>query len=292
MPNDDRDIPIIFFEKVFGQDESGVAYRVMSAAIALSILGNIVVMTFTASKVKQEIAKEAIIPWPTVFGSNRSTPWAWIQSKLTSRRQRLFHKDPELLEAESERPEQTPMAALALHWFTAVLLIAVTAKLSPDVAWRVLVNLYSYVIRIMFGFFTAAGLLYLKLGNRFKFLNNEFVSHFKPWGGPTAAIIYALVTSFLLVTAWLPPQAGTQLAIESESVKWYIVPAIGISSLTWGIFWYAGLHFVMWKRGEVLEVERLLHCEKDDAEGGEWVVKDEAINHRWTPNISTRNHDP
>lgn len=39
----------VFFENVFGNE---IAPRVMSAIIALSIFGNIVVMTFTASRGK------------------------------------------------------------------------------------------------------------------------------------------------------------------------------------------------------------------------------------------------
>jgi len=41
------DIASRFFENIFGSE---VASRVMSGIIALSILGNIIVMTFTASR--------------------------------------------------------------------------------------------------------------------------------------------------------------------------------------------------------------------------------------------------
>lgn len=41
------DMATLFFSEVFGND---VAPRVMSGIIALSIFGNIVVMTFTASR--------------------------------------------------------------------------------------------------------------------------------------------------------------------------------------------------------------------------------------------------
>lgn len=43
----DLDMATLFFAEVFGTD---AAPRVMSGLIALSILGNIVVMTFTASR--------------------------------------------------------------------------------------------------------------------------------------------------------------------------------------------------------------------------------------------------
>lgn len=45
--NTELDIASRFFENIFGSE---VASRVMSGIIALSILGNIIVMTFTASR--------------------------------------------------------------------------------------------------------------------------------------------------------------------------------------------------------------------------------------------------
>ena len=45
----ESDMANVFFQKVFGNE---IAPRVMSGIIALSIFGNIVVMTFTASRGK------------------------------------------------------------------------------------------------------------------------------------------------------------------------------------------------------------------------------------------------
>ena len=80
----------VFFTEVFGND---LAPRVMSGFIAFSIFGNIVVMTFTASRgttfprnvmealtkgyrlclsptVKQEIAKEGVLPFSLFFATS------------------------------------------------------------------------------------------------------------------------------------------------------------------------------------------------------------------------------
>lgn len=61
LPNltKEPNMAIPFFQRVFDSDAAG---RVMSGIIAFSIFGNILVMTYTASRVKQDIAKEAIIP--------------------------------------------------------------------------------------------------------------------------------------------------------------------------------------------------------------------------------------
>lgn len=68
---------ILFFRRVF---DSEVAARVMSGIIAFSIFGNILVMTYTASRVKQEIAKEGIIPASLFFAASYTTPMQWWRS--------------------------------------------------------------------------------------------------------------------------------------------------------------------------------------------------------------------
>ena len=39
----------------------------------------------------------------------------------------------------------------------------------------------------------------------------------------------------------------------------------------------------MWKRGESLVVDHTVLCEKDDADGGEWVTKEDVVHHTWQP---------
>jgi amino acid transporter len=50
--------------------------------IAISIFGNILVATFTAARVNQEIAKEGILPFSLFFATSHPTPSAWLQSKM------------------------------------------------------------------------------------------------------------------------------------------------------------------------------------------------------------------
>lgn len=77
--------------------------------------------------------------------------------------------------------------ALALHAVFAVILVAATSSTTPSVAYIVLVLLYGYTLTVLVGFAVASGVLYLRLSKK-----REWTDHlgFKPWGGPTAAIIY------------------------------------------------------------------------------------------------------
>lgn len=196
--NPNLDIATLFFYTVFG---SNTAKRIMQGAIALAIFGNskmsgscnaqlriltnatVVVMTFTASRVKQEIAKEGILPFSLIFATGKTTPIAWLQSRF-SRKRANTNASEDGIENLPNPLEQSPMAALVLHWLSSLLLIAVTAGLTTATAYSFLVELYSYVLVVFIGFWTATGLLYCK------FVRRDWVASFKPLGGSIAAIIY------------------------------------------------------------------------------------------------------
>lgn len=138
-------------------------------------------MTFTASRVKQEIAKEGILPWSLFFATGRTTPLSRLKARFRRRGQ------ISQIETGGESPsplEQSPMAALGLHWLSSLVLLAVTAKLSVDAQYAFLISLYSYVMVVLVAFCTTTGLLYCK------YLRKDWEGEFKLWGGATAAITY------------------------------------------------------------------------------------------------------
>lgn len=192
------DMATLFFDNLFG---SAVATRVMSGVLALSLFGNIVVATFVASRgedqdpcrhgvilrranirrlrpVKQEIAKEGVLPFSRFFARSTTTPIAKIGSWLRSRKEPKRRQEP---------LEQSPAAALLLHLIFALIMIAATSGQTPAVAYTILFSLYSYVPIVLIGFLVGAGLLYLRAHDRHAWAKKR---GFRPWGGPTAAIIY------------------------------------------------------------------------------------------------------
>jgi hypothetical protein len=127
--------------------------------------------------VKQEIAKEGILPFSKFFAKSTPTLYAWTK-------RRWFPSNAGGLQRAEE---QSSAPALLLHLIWALLLLAVTSGESVDVAYRILVNLYTYPLVIITGVFLAGGLLYLRWSQ-----GKEWTSTigFHPWGGPTAAIVY------------------------------------------------------------------------------------------------------
>lgn len=134
--------------------------------------------------VKQEIAKEGILPLSIYFSRSTVTPVAWIRNK--------WRQSDEAEAEQLPRSEETPAMALLLHWTFTILLIACTSSSAPALAYQVLISLYSYTLVLLAGLFVTCGLLYLRYNPR---ENWAGTCGFKPWGGPSAAIIYAYESS-------------------------------------------------------------------------------------------------
>ena len=157
-----------------------------------------------------------------------------------------------------------------------MILIGATSARTADVAYQILVSLYAYCIVLLIGFFTASGLLYV----RFFGEEGEWVqqSGFKPWGGPTAAFIYAAISLFLLIAPFVPPKQGLPFLTE---VKWFVIPTIGLSFLVLGYLYYLGLVYVvpplfMKRKTLVTDREAVIVREK-----GEYVQFLEIVDTSW-----------
>lgn len=157
-----------------------------------------------------------------------------------------------------------------------MILIGATSAKAPDLAYRILVSLYAYTIVIMIGLFTATGLLYA----RFFCEEGEWVqrSGFKPWGGPTAAILYSAICAFLLVASFVPPKAGSPFLTK---VKWFVIPTVGLSFLVLGYIYYLALIYAippLFKKGKMLYADRKAIIVR---EIGEYVQYLEIVDAAW-----------
>ena len=196
------------------------------------------------------------------------TPYAYLK-------QRLF--PCKLPESQRPLPEQSPAAALLLHWIFCMLMIAATAGTVPQVAYTVLVSLYSYDAVILVRFFLAIGLLYLRWGPDRKTWRST--GGFKPWGGHTAPIIYATVLGFLLVTTFIRPDDGSPFSRKEQGVEWWIVPTVGLGFLVLGYAYYLCFTEVIPRiRKEEFIVEREPVIVK---ERGEWIQALEVVKAYW-----------
>jgi hypothetical protein len=276
----------------------------MAAFIAVSIFGNVIVMTFTAARVKQEIAKEGILPYSLFFATGHSTPVAWLKSRFIKppypRRNTLTHA----LNLE-DHLEKSPMAALTLHWLSSIILVLVTIPLEPSAQYSILTSLYSYVNLNVVGRLVSGGLIYLKIDSFWKRdkgrdwnskvncectqqsrLSNVLTHLDVPWISPVHAVIYFMATMFFLFASFVRPAADGPFSKKIQTYSWFIVPAIGMSSLLWGVAWWIGIRCIGWSRRRKLAVSRTPYIERD--EDGGYVQKAELVEHEW---VTDTKHD-
>ncbi|KAI9709601.1 MAG: hypothetical protein M1828_002409 [Chrysothrix sp. TS-e1954] len=265
LPRVSKPMAVIFAQNVFGSPN---AKRAMSALIAMSILGNLIVMTFTAARVKQEIAKEGVLPFSLFFSTSYTSPWAWLRNRSRGRAA-LKHSQ----ETPNHHLERTPIPALGLHWLSSVFLIVVTAMLRPNESYLFLVSLYSYVVIIGFGFVVSGALLYLTFNRR---RNWSAYCNFRIPLRPLHALVYFTSCGFLLYAAFAKPQLDSPFSERYAGYPWWIIPMIGQSTWLWGIFWFGLLHLFWRINGVELVVMRVPIIAQ---EHGHWVQKFEVVTH-------------
>ena len=194
-------------------------------------------MTYTAARVKQEIAKEGILPFCSFFAN----PWP------------IFNED-----------NQVPLGALILHGTVSILFVLATAKLAPLQAYRILVGLYSYTIDAIFGVVLAVGIIVLRIRSR-SFSHRSFLPG---WISIGAATIYGLSMAFPVAASFVPPSAE-YLRYYAGNVPWFTIATIGWCCIVLGALWFAGFKWVYQlkhkRSGEKLVIERELLIGGDDA---------------------------
>ncbi|KAK1954750.1 hypothetical protein LY78DRAFT_648761 [Colletotrichum sublineola] len=144
--NDDWSMASDFFQLTFG------SRRLYNGFLMTSSLGNIIVTTFTAGRVKQEIARVGVLPLAEFF--SKSYDMAAIVKTLFGTR------------TDQKLEKQTPAAAIALHFmFSATLILVVAGVITErSIAYTALTGIYSYAIDAFFTSFLGFGLLCLRMG--------------------------------------------------------------------------------------------------------------------------------
>jgi amino acid transporter len=267
--NGDRDIFTAFIQTL--SNGSHAKQKTASAIIAIFIFGNIFVQTYTAARVKQEIAKEGILPFSLVFATEYTSPWAWLRNRSSRFKERFTIANLE------NHFEQVPISATLLHWLSYALSFAVTSFLDPHTAYNYLTYLHSYVIIVVLGALTSGGLVYLKLDSIIRGENGRNWAKkvaWKSWIDPVPAVVYTCISTFLVFVCFAPVHNFAHILPKYP----WVVPIVGLSSVLWGVVWWLGLEFIQWKGRWRLEVERTPYLAPD--EDGQYVQKAERISHK------------
>ncbi|KAK3318146.1 amino acid permease-domain-containing protein [Apodospora peruviana] len=203
IANSGKTVAASFFANVFG--EGVFITRVLPFIISLSILGNIFSQTFAAARVKQEVAKEGILPFSRLFASD------W--------------------------PIQTPTGGLLLHWIFTVALV-VGPKTGDAYPFISLLSTYSQSwVKLLI----ACGLICLTLSPSSDWKNERTSFHTSnyltiPWA---LSLLFVLSAPFIrnnTITSTIPwyvvPTVGCSILVIGSAywVYWLkIWPLFGYS---------------------------------------------------------------
>ncbi|KAK4167837.1 amino acid transporter [Cladorrhinum sp. PSN259] len=211
----------------------GAVVQGVSFVLALFIFGNLLAQTYTASRVKQEIAKEGILPYSLWFAKSHDTLYAWL-----SRRGNTSNG--------AAGVEQAPFAATLLHWAFEVLLVLIFGLLlPPKEAYNFLTYIYTFIIVGILGFLTVCGLLYLKIdawlrpeprappSPRHVGRGWNGKHEWYPWLDPLPCVVAVLALGFLIFGAFARPSSQ-----PDDEFQWWVKPLVGWCSLFVGIAWW------------------------------------------------------
>lgn len=213
---------------------------------------------------KQELAKEGVIPFPSFFASGYDMSWRrWIK------------REP------ANHARDSPAGALVLHWCCSVLLIFVTWPLIPAEAYRVLANIYSYLFAAFFPTLIGLGMLWLRLRPGSKWASKTQVR--KPkifgWLSIISALVVVVAGLFIVVVEWIPPTSEFKKIFGTTS--WFVIPTVSWAVLGFGLIWWVGMYWLLpaTRPGRKRIVEKAPQLSWD--EDGYWVLELEVVTINW-----------
>lgn len=253
-PNHDQAFE--FFSHTIGRVASATQTQAICGSFrALSAIGNVIVFTFTAARVKQEIAKEGILPYSLFFASSYSFSFS-----------NGFRRLPPSRSGYQLYSSRAPAAALALHWVvTSIVILATvfgTVHLSSSrfhlPAYYLGIAAFAYGLDIIWFSVMGIGVLCLRLWPGSKWRQKSPIPHTL---GVVAAATFGATNAFPLVAIWIPDPSAKFLSNTSDSVTWYAPQTYGMAVLVFGVVYWLCFRFYLYQRkmkaGESLEIVRI-----------------------------------
>lgn len=280
-----QDVALEFFLRTIGRASSDPR-RVQAACgalRALSAIGNVIVFTFTAARVKQEVAKEGIFPFSLYFASS-------YEFSLRHGFRRLpAHKAGHHLYTQ-----KAPAAAVALHWTitTILILAAVLGTAAAETAtdgifshlpgYSLLMMAYVYGLDIVWFTVIGVAMLWLRLWPGSNWRYKSPIPHSL---GVAAAVVFTTTNVFPLVAIWVPDPLQPFMARSNGKVPWFASQTMTLAILgAAGVYWL-GFRFYLWHRrtrhAEVLKVTRIPVFKGSQGGQGGLVLLYEIIRLQW-----------
>ncbi len=205
---------------------------------------------------KQEIAKEGILPWSLqvaesydfsldrIFRGSKSRPKADVNSMYS---------------------EKTPAVALAIHWFlTAIMIIVPVLIIKRDTnysatpAQTFLAGVFAYSMDVCRFVAISFGLLCLRFTPSVRWAEKSELR--SPVVSVTAALILLTFSLFPFICIWIPDPADPYLARSSGLVSWFAIQtsciALVVIALLYWVLFRAYIKIRSEREGKTLHIRR------------------------------------
>jgi amino acid transporter len=256
-----HDQALEYFKHTIGQlgpEKTRIASETQTLMInssfrALSAMGNVIVFTFTAARVKQELAKEGVLPFSLFFASSYSFSF-----------RRGFQRLPQTREGYQLHTSRAPAAALGLHWaVTTILIIGTVFGISEGgyshvPGYYLMLASYAYGLDVVWFAVIGIAMLYLRLwpGSRW-----QYKSPIPHSIGIIAALVFTATNVFPLVAIWIKDPNEGWLAKSENKVPWFAGQTFVFSVLGAGVLYWLAFRFYVYQRktktGDELEITRI-----------------------------------
>lgn len=211
---DSSDVLSILFTKVFGP--SSRTRTASGILLAMSSAGNVMSVTFAAVRVKQEIARAGILPFPAF----------WAKSTRLN----------------------TPGPALLLHWIFSTIFIIAT-PLSSVNGYLVFSTLFNYA-RTVVGIVLGIALVCAPFLSSFRHNGKRWTPQGTTggyWLVVPLTVIYILANLFVFVVSWFPASLQDILNTKSRVTPSYVGPTVSMATFAVGaVYWFWDCHILRW----------------------------------------------
>lgn len=233
---------------------------------------------------KQEIAKEGILPWAKFFGQSKNLSLGRFLLRIQRDDQSFANRHFSWLLKQrwmnpADHTQETPVGALSLHWFFTIIMLLATIRLKPANAYDLLVNLYSYTVVCIFGCLLSIGMLKLRFSGAERWRKKSSAN---PFFSITAAIIFFIGSAYPIVSSWVPPSG--KMATQGP-VAWFTTPTVAFSILAVGMLWYLGFNLYASRRakneGLEFRVQKVPEFDRDGGSDGLPVQVHETVYIAW-----------
>ena len=213
--------------------------------------------------VKQELAREGILPCAKFFGSSYDLSWRKLLNLIRGR------------PAKPSTLQETPVGALFLHWVSTVFTVLMTWPLDPTSAYSLLISISAYLFVALFPTVIARGMLYLHLNPKVDWSSK--LEGFSNSQSLVSAAVVAIVGLFPIVMEWIPPSNHWEVKFP-----WYSTALISWALVVLCIVYWIWLRYMLprlgGKGGKKLLIVRDPHFSQED---GYPVLEHEIVQMRW-----------